>query len=158
MARKRIWAENVVNESTTSSGADTLDLTAGLGEIDFKGYTLVRMIIDLTLGPLVFAANSLDSQRMSLGVAMVSDEAAIAGAFPDPNTTDRPLTGWLWRAQAPVSEDPSVGNTRIMADIRTQRKLMYGVPYLTIFNDAWTGAGPFEVQTAGIFRCLFLRD
>jgi len=122
--------------------------------------TLIRMIIGLSQycdNPIV---NSGDTMIVGSAIGMFSDEAISSSTFPNAAAQeDVALTGWMWKAQTVVTESGTANNNalRLDADIRSQRKLMYGRPVLLINNIPDIG-GPFNVKTRGVIRCLYLLD
>jgi len=156
--RRRKWEDFLISEVTADGTQDTHILTIDSGTNANKGRTLVRLIVGIDVIPDGAVENSVDNMNVALGIGMVSTEAFNAGAFPDPNTSlDSPLTGWMWRWNGTVYENPESTRVRIDFDIRSQRKLMYGFPVLIINADANSGT-PFNVETRGLIRCLYLED
>jgi len=156
--RRRIWGDTSVGEVTATATQDTQTLSDELPgeESEHKGYTLVRMVIDLSISPAPPVTGSILLQEMFFGIGMISIEALNAGIFPDTQVAgDNPVTGWLWRGHVTITERPDKGHAEIRADIRTQRKLMYGLPVLIMDSVATSGAG-FSMLTSGIIRCLYL--
>ncbi len=76
--RKRVWIDTTITESTADAGQDFQDLSENSSEVDFKGWTMVRMLISLSFLPATPVVDSLDYQQMFAGIGMVSDEATVA--------------------------------------------------------------------------------
>jgi len=153
-----IWGDSILTESTPTGTQDSAILTDKFADDDFKGWTLARMIVDLTVLPAALGVDSIDVSQMFMGIAMVSQEAAAGGIFPDPHANSNdPLTGWLWKGHVAVAENAAVGPVRVFADIGTQRKLMYGNPYL-IMNNVYAIGSAFTMLTRGIVRSLYYKD
>ena len=157
MARRRsIWSDTIVNETTADDTQDSADLLVEYQEDESKGMTLVRLIISLNLYPNAFVGNSLNAALMSMGIGIFSREMVDLGDFPEPGVANNiPQTGWMWRDQYVVSENPQPSLVRISLDIRSQRKLMYGLPFLVIDNEDATGMG-FTMRVRGVIRALYL--
>ena len=152
--RRRQWQDNIIQE-TTSSGTQDTDALIGGAITETKGLTLVRLIIGINIHPVTPVDSGVDLQSVALGIGMFTAEAIAAGVLPDPNVEDeQPVTGWLWRHQTIIGEWPPAG-VRIDADIRSQRKVMYGGTQIVINNDAESGSA-FSVVTTGLIRALYL--
>ena len=125
-----------------------------------KGMTLVRILIQLSLYP----SDVLDDagvQRLAIGIGLAGQEAIqqSGSAIPNPETEDEfPPSGWLYRVVHPVIADPTPGfPTPVLdKDLRAQRKLMYGAPFVRFVNINEQGATPFSVNIQGVIRCLYL--
>ncbi len=155
MTTRRVeWQDFVVN-AAIATGAQGVEALIVAPELQKKGYTLTRLIVTLYLRPTVYVVDSTDVQIASMGVGIISDEAVTAGAFPDPNAeADNPVTGWIWRDCGIIQENAGVQSTKVHVDIRSQRKLMYGNPYLIINNDAVSGTS-FTADIQGLVRVLY---
>ena len=90
---------------------------------------------------------------VSLGVGMCSEEVT-AGSILVNLEGEKPMSGWLWRRRVVVTENTR-DTFRAMADIRSQRKLMYGEPRLFIGYNLNQGAA-FTVGVTGLIRSLYL--
>jgi len=143
-----------VDETGGPGDTDEEDLTIEVGTQ--KGDTMVRMIIDLWLYPVPMVAGSVEVMEVDLGIGLVSVDlmpgslnVGIEGAVPQ--------SGWLWRDRVFVPEiSQAAGRVRLTADIRAQRKLMYGEPRLFVTYALSQGDG-FNVTVQGIIRTLFLK-
>ena len=160
MARTPYWADNIVLENVpVSGGSDNVDLFPGLSRDERRGITVVRLLIDLQVSPLVL--DGVNAQQLAMmGIGVSSFEAfAVAGALPDPNQeTDRPPRGWLWRSVLKVAHVPDalVMPVRAQADVRAKRRVDDGVLFLRIINVDRTGVTPFEIAVDGLIRVLYL--
>ena len=79
-------------------------------------------------------------------------------SIPFPQEEDEfPSSGWLYRNIVPVLADATPGFPVpiIDKDIRAQRKLMYGAPWIRFVNLNQQGT-PFSVRVDGVIRCLYL--
>ena len=151
--RRREWQDIFVDESTTSGGLDQ----EGLINESFrnKGMTLVRMIIGLDIVAVSPVSGDPDNMIFSMGIGMISSEISETSTEINVGIQgDDPASGWLFRRRFLVYKDLRV-HTRMDLDIRSQRKLMYGVPRLFLSNNAGSGTA-FVVQTTGLIRCLYL--
>ena len=155
MPRRRGWQDFIISESTADGTQDT-QLLLGAEVDDPKGLTVVRMVIGLSIVPAPPDVQSpLAVMRVSMGIGIISQEAALVAAYPDPNIDeDVPVTGWMWRWNGLVPEVATVP-VRIDLDIRSQRKLMYGSPYF-IMNSNLDQETAFTVNTYGLIRVLYL--
>jgi len=156
--RRREWEDFLINEVGGTGTQDSAILSAGTIGTS-KGKTLVRMIIGLHVASDGFSISALAGMNVSMGIGMISEEAFVGGAFPDPNSqTEHPLTGWMWRWRGQVYENILAGgNHRIDVDIRSQRKIGYGTPALIINYDL-NGGADFSVSVLGLIRCLYLLE
>ena len=160
MARRRMWIDTVMNHTIAAgSTALTVVLTRGISDNDLKGMTLVRVLLQLTY----FPANLLDDtgvQRLAAGIGVSGQEAIQASSVSilSPQEEDEfPSSGWLYRNIVPVLADATPGFPVpiIDKDIRAQRKLMYGAPWIRFVNLNQQGTA-FSVRVDGVIRCLYL--
>jgi len=149
--RSREWQDTFIDESGAVADTDEA-LLVDTTETN-KGKTLVRMIIDLTALPdaIVFANTSV--MEVDLGIGMVSTEVVL-GSINVGLVGEVPQSGWLWRRRVFVGRDGSY-LLRIEADIRAQRKLLYGEPRLFVAYSLQAGTA-FTVDVTGLIRCLYL--
>ena len=125
-----------------------------------RGCTLVRLIMDFVMFASPPGAVS-GRQVVSMGIAVVSDDAFSSGATGMPNpevSTDYPVGGWLWRKVVPVFDETlatgHVPPVEVRQDLRAMRKLDRSTLAFLAFNDAGEGS-PFTVQWIGIIRSLY---
>jgi len=156
-ARRRVWDDAIVNEDTATGTQDSTDLMPNFQESETKGFTLVRLIIGLDLTPNPpGVSTSADQMLMHLGIGVFSREMIDVVDFPEPQLSNNiPMTGWLWRATYVVAENVQVKNVRIDLDLRSQRRLMYGVPFM-VMNAVLHNGVAFNVATTGMVRSLYL--
>ena len=152
--RRRQWQDFIINENTPNTSQDNANLTGGV-ITETKGLTIVRMIIGMNVRALTPAINSVNDQLVAMGIGIFTADAISSQVFPDPETgDDQPGTGWLWRWQGLVGEDPT-NAVRFDLDIRSMRKIMYGGARLIISNDPAFGTA-FEIETLGLIKVLYL--
>jgi len=157
--RRREWQDIYISETTASGTEDNQTLVTGTG-VSTKGLTLVRMIIDLMVGPAVPVSGSTDRMLWSAAIGIFSDEAISTVTFPSPSAQeDVPVTGWLWKTQKMIPEGAGEQTEliQINVDLRSQRKLMYGRPVLLIGSNPELGV-VFDTKVLGLIRCLYLLD
>ena len=138
--RRREWIDTILSESVTSTSVDAKELVPVTYPDETKGLTVVRFVIGIDLVALSPVTSDNDQMKVNLGIGMLSDAAILeSAAFPSPAVEgDDPVSGWLWRTSNLVEENSLVlGSTRIDADLRAQRKFMYGSPVLLIANTAF---------------------
>jgi len=151
--RRREWFDTFVTETTGPAQSDE-KILVDVGE-ENKGKTLVRLIIDLSIQANVAVPSSTERIQMGLGIGVVSADLP-AGSVNVLVESDIPMSGWLWRTRFTITELTNFsGIMRIHADLRAQRKLMYGEPRLFIGGSLDQGDG-FNAQTLGIIRALYL--
>ncbi len=153
--RRRLWDDQFITEAGGPADEDEHVLIDTQDE-ENKGKTLVRMIIDLSVAAVPFVAGSNETMAVGMGIGLVSAETPV-GTINPLVLSSVPQSGWLWRTRFTIGErGTSDGQFReIHADIRSQRKLMYGEPRLFIAYSLDQGDG-FIVGTTGIIRSLFL--
>ncbi len=150
--RRREWEDNFIDEAGTTAETDEallIDVTESN-----KGKTLVRMIIDLAVLPTSIIFNSTDVMELNLGIGLVSSEV-VTGSINVGISGELPQSGWLWRRRLLVMEAGNAGLIKIDADIRSQRKLLYGEPRLFLSYALEAGTS-FNVSVTGLIRCLYL--
>jgi len=155
--RRRQWQDFHINEVTLATEEDFAGLLQGDVD-DTKGMTLVRMVIRLSFTADPRVASGVDQMVMAMGIGMVSSEAIASGNFPNANLFQEiPLTGWMWKYRVTVSNSAESAIVRVDADIRSQRKVMYGSPVLLLANNLVDNT-PFTIITTGLIRCLYLLE
>jgi len=157
----RVWFDNVL---TTVLGIGTISNTDLLADSDpiqtrINQMTLLRTIIGLDLGRTVHDSGE-GSERVSLGIGVISQEAFAATVTPDPNVQgDFPPRGWVWRSvyrtYGFAADQPAVHSVRIDLDLRSMRKLENGVMCLTMLAETLEGSSS-TVTALGIIRQLYL--
>jgi len=153
--RKREWQDFFIDEVTVVGTQDQETLVQE-GALDVKGLTLVRMILRLDImADAVVASGSADVMELDAGIGIVFGTLPEASTNLNVGSQDAvPASGWLWRIRVNIGEQWS-SFYRVDADIRSQRKLMYGSP--RIFFAAFLRSGlSFPVETTGLIRCLYL--
>jgi len=162
MPRRRIWKDRVVDFNLAVDGEFVFRLT-GAAEPDpedSKGMTLVRCIGKVNSVPSLPGASN-GAAEIFLGIGLTSEEAfgigttAISSVIVE---AEAPPSGWLLRTVGVVVN--SVDSQDMPAliqewDLRAQRKLMYGVPFLRIENATMTGVGVSTVHSM-VVRSLYL--
>ena len=132
------------------------DLSSQIPADERKGFTLLRTIIDLTC--LLSAAGT--GGIVSMGIALVSLEAAAAAVFPNPEDDDDYGQGWIWRTKRVIAatnvNDISM-NSRFLYDLKSRRKFSSEdmTLYLMIVNDPAASA---SVNTDGLIRTLWAKS
>ena len=156
MARKTFWIDKRINQSIGAGGQTSESLFEGTPPINTRQTTVVRQIIDLYMQSAT-VAGAWGSQIIDIGIGVISQEAATAQVFPDPNADERPVSGWLFRTQCMVAQN-GVGAQILYEchrDIRTGRKVYDGE--LTIIINSLAGPGTaFTTQVRGMVRTLLL--
>ena len=157
--RPTTWGDQVFNQSIVSGASLLLDLRGSLIASDTQNSTVTRVILSMSLFQDGFVA--VDGRmRASFGAGVASAEAFTLGvtAIPDPDIEgDRPQRGWMWRADYVVMSE--IGQRidsviRIETDLRSQRKVENGIPYLRLVNTLVEGSS-FTVRLTVTIRTLF---
>jgi len=162
MARKMQWLDTRVAVNIPSGDDDISVLIAGDPATPqlTKGMTLTRLVGDLSFTAATLAV-ILGAMEIVVGIAISSDEAIAVGgtsvAFPA-NTTEHPPMGWMLRTSRVVTTTTQAGAaqlvTHIHFDLKVQRKLQYGEPFIRVQNLFLTGTA-FTVQMSGLIRGLY---
>ncbi len=93
------WHNTNLNQLLTSGSQISLELSAGIAQDEVKGMTVMRVIVDLVAQLSVAGTGGL----VSMGIAMVAEEAVTAGGIPDTNVEANEAS-WMWlRALQTVS-------------------------------------------------------
>jgi len=157
----RVWTDNVITQTVAVAGQAVLSLTSELSSAEsrFLQKTLLRTIVGLDVGRTVHDSGE-GSERVALGIGIVSQEAFTAGVVPDPQTdTDQPVRGWVWRSRYRTfgfaADQPAVFTRRLDIDLRSMRKLDNGEMFFVadvIAHEGVSGA----IDVVGIIRQLWL--
>jgi len=155
--RRRMWTDSFIDETGTVSQTDEqlLIATPDLDDIG-KGATLVRMVIGLSVHNSNAETADLGSlTEVVMGIGLVSPEVLV-GSINVGLQDEDPMSGWLWRTRRVVTARTDQHNVLyIEADIRAQRKLMYGEPRLFITYTSQLGTA-FGLTVIGLIRSLYL--
>ena len=152
--RGMFWHDTIVNLTLATNSAAQTDLDNLIPADERKGVTLTRTLIDLTVVTVAAGTGGV----MSMGIYLVEDDAAAAGAFAEPEVqTDE--VSWLWRLmRRPLfTSDPNDYSqaARLVYDIRGQRKYP-GIDY-TLWLVITTGTSTTSHNVDGGIRCLYKR-
>ena len=156
--RRTVWSDTHINFDIAAGGAQaTQDLSVGVLTLNTE-LTLTRTLIRLTILPSIPGANS-GEQDVSWGMAVTSIEAFQANVLPDPNVAgDTPTRGWIVKGRTVVIDSSTAGETyppeKVELDIRSQRKISQGVPYLIIVNSDIRGVAQ-SIRVFGLIRTLW---
>ncbi len=157
--RLTFWEDSKIDNSIATATRSAFNLLGATTEAEARGYTLTRTIIYLSCYNGTYAGIS-GRQVITVGLGMVERDAFNAGAFPDPEVAgDSPGRGWWYRQSRTVLSELDQPNsgwpyTVLMADIRSQRKVLYAIPTAIIKNDTFDGVS-FSVRVNGWIRCLY---
>jgi len=157
-------AKRMTKQWTSMSGNTTLftsDSTAIQGSVAFvEAQTILRMLGEYVIGPDATAAPTAgDRVSINVGIAVVSSDAAVVTAVPEPGGEAR--YPWLYWANHPiifegnsvVPDDPRA--TRIVKfDIRSQRKVKPSESLVLITEYEDGNGAPSVLVTVGRTRVL----
>jgi len=155
MPRRTRWTDAFITLSVASGSQVITPLLESMTGDDVQGITITRTILDLSLAASTIAG-AFGFQTIDLGLALISEEAHVAGVVPEPGVPgDRPVGGWLWRRRLAVSQNGIGGQVihSVSVDLRAQRKVTQGVYDLIINNTANTGTS-FGLSVIGSVRTL----
>ena len=159
MARTPYWTDVRINEDTPNGFGDLIDLLPNLDREEKRGITVVRMLIDLWMAPVLLGIVT-GSMRLDVGIGVASSDAFGAGltALPSPGlSASRPARGWIFRAQPAIISEAlnATSHARVHEDIRAKRKIDDGDLFMVV--EAILAAGvAFDVKTTGLIRVLYL--
>ena len=156
--RQTAWNDELFNVTLGAGLGDEFLIFQDSADSEKRGCTMGRTIIGFDILPADPGVGS-GSQRVSLGIALASDDAFAAGALADPETqSDYPVGGWLWRWSGVVRDETlGVGPMvypRLDLDLRAMRKLDRTSVYMALKNDNLEGTA-FTIRLAGLIRILY---
>ena len=158
---KTFWSDTLLVDDigVTSFHTESLLQQTTRPEQRIGRWTLLRTIIGLDIGATVHDSGE-GSSTIDIGIGIASQEAFLAGVFPDPNNaTDFPTRGWIFRARGRIFgfdvDQPTVYSWRVDRDIRSRRVLDNGEPYV-IFTNGINDGGTVVARVTGLIRCLWL--
>ena len=156
--RRSVWLDTLVNFTLTNANQASTDLMGSWDRDDARGLTVVRTIVELAITPQTpGAADGL--QRVDIAIGMVTREAFLAGALPDPETPgDSPIQGWMWRTRCMVVSDTAGALTPTICrgDFRSARKLDESGNLFAVYYNSSIAGTTFTIQALGIIRQLHL--
>ena len=156
--RQLKWATTNLNASVISGGEALFDLNQVLAASQEEESTLVRTITCFQLVPVSPAGTSANQMLCGLGIGVASREGFDASAIADPSVSgEEPIQGWVWKCMYWVPENVLNGAEPVLIekDLRAQRKIGKGVPFLKFSNDPGAGVAPFTMRLVGIVRTLY---
>ena len=156
--RRSQWVDTILDRDLTVVAAnDFFSLFATELPVDHRNWTLTRMILCYTITPTPHSASN-SASFAHLGIGLAEGDAFVAGALPDPETTqDTPIRNWIYRCSH-ISLDKTTGALTPMThnkDLRTRRRIENGTVFLSWTNIADTGGG-HTLALRGIVRALYL--
>ena len=153
--RRTNWIDTTFYTLLASGSQSVRSLFSELSQRDVAGLTITRTIIDLGFSSTT-VAGAWGTQRLSMGICLVSSEAFSAGVVPDPETeADLPVGGWLWRSTKLIAQNGAGAPVvfPLFIDLRSQRKVAAGELCFITSNVAGDGTS-FSMRTAGLIRTL----
>ena len=139
-------------------GQQAFLLAEDVADPEKRGCTIVRMLLGLSLSAATPGVVS-GSMRITMGISMVSDDAFVAAALPEADTTaDFPVSGWLYRDEYRIVDETLASGvimlTRVEKDLRTQRKMDRSSLVFQLESNLAEGTA-FDVRCTGIVRALY---
>ena len=156
--RQLKWSTDNINTSNVVGTTFLSQLNATLTTAQQEEATLVRTIICLDILPVVPSNDPTNANLVGIGIGVASTAGfGVVGGTADPSVAgEEPLQGWVWKCMYWVRE--TNGNiadpVMVRMDLRAQRKLGDGVPFLRVTNAAGAGVS-FTLRTVGIVRTLY---
>ena len=156
--RGTAWDDNILNEQILNNGQNLLLLLNNVADPEKRGCTLVRVILNLWALPSNPGQVS-GSMQLSLGIAMMSDDAFSAAAVAEADVpSDYPPSGWLYRDNVLVVDETlatgAIPPTRIEKDLRASRKLDRQAVAIQMEASAIEGTN-FTLRVCGMIRSLY---
>ena len=156
MARRFNWLDTQFSNVVVASGAQLIStMMEGISVEDSRGMTVTRIIMDMHYNSAT-VGGAHGTEVVSVGIAVVSQEAFAAGVVPDPLVAaEEPVRGWLYKAVFMVGQSVG-GGLEIQNrnfDIRAQRK-MEGGELVLIHNTTAAGGTSFSMVLTGSVRTL----
>lgn len=109
MARNRVWSFMDVSTTLAHSAAGQIGDMSGVLEADIssnlRNYSHLRTVGSITVSAPA-GSSAYDGAKIFLGITVVEEDAAAAGAWPDPYGDN---VDWIWThgAQIFVPDNPS---------------------------------------------------
>ena len=145
MARRTAWEDELIDFNVSDAGQSSTQLMSTITADESRGTTLTRLIYELAVFSTT-VAGAWGTQFLDLGIAVLDEDAFVAGALPDPNVEGaEPPRGWVWRTRCVVAQN-GTGTPiilRCVGDLRAQRKMDGGVLVL-IANSTGGPPKPFS--------------
>ena len=139
-------------QTVTAGGQSNNSLLSLVDSADMKGATITRMIVQLVL-----ASGAADQiGRVKWGIVVVSEDAAVAAAFPEADfASDQ--ADWLVRGAELVRQsdvDDGSQHVRVFRDLRAQRVIRSADDQLhfIIDKDSTTGTVNYDLFTRVLLR------
>ena len=153
--RQAEWFDRIVNVNSIGTGTtQVVNLDGNMDVAMKKGATVVRIILDL----MAFALTAGTGTVLSVAIAMIEQDASVAGAIPDPEDDDE-QPGWLYRTARPVVTsvlNDSSQATRVAVDLHSKRKYRGEDFALQMILENHAG-GLSSVNVDGVTRVLMLK-
>jgi len=135
------WKQLVLNTTQGSGANQTIsDMTPVLVPLGASGATIKRMIGSVDWEGIGAA---VDHGIFTVGVAVVTKDAFMAGAVPDP-ASDLEHDWYFWQqldTHLPGNAHLDFNQARMSIDIRTMRRLREGYRLVIVFDKGPTVAG-----------------
>ena len=147
------WFDRTVNSTLTASNQVGIDLSTDLSNVNRKGATVVRMLLDITLQPVTIDVNL----RSYMGIYMAELDAFNASNFPEVAVDDE-QPGWMYRMMRNVRThdvDQLPANSHIEVDVRAKRRFVGEDTLLTLVLERDAAVG--GVLFTGMVRTLVMR-
>ncbi len=156
--RQMQWATFNLNSDMASGSTTLQQLNSTLSAADQDNTTLIRTIICVRLLATTPGSNT-NAQLVAFGVGVASTEGfgAGAGAVASPAVAgEEPQAGWVYQCQYWVIKAPAEpsGFVEINIDLRSQRKIGNGVPFIRVDNNVGSGTA-FNMRAVGNVRTLY---
>jgi len=156
--RGTAWDDQMLDVLLTNGSQEEFQLLPAVTDPQKRGYTLVRMLFNMTFTAAVPGAVS-GQMHTDIGIALVSADAFVAGAVPDPSTdSDFPVSGWLFRHRCLIWDETLATGIvpihMVKEDLRAMRKLDRSFLTLILETSGVEGT-TFTVRAHGLIRSLY---
>ncbi len=164
MARRRAWADFIVNLDIADAVIESVNLLTQTPDIDT--ITVARLIGRLRLVHTSLTAQIDSRMVLDIGIGVASSEAFIVGSglgLPQPGGAgSAPPRGWLYRTQIECLKVHSTGTQYeillpgdISFDVGAMRKVDKGILFMAVESKDVAGTVA-NVQLTGLIRALCL--
>jgi len=162
MPRRMQWIDRLIDFDIAASALNVQTLFSPDEESRGETFsTLTRMIVGLTVSPVLLTAVNTTLTRVSIGIGVASQDAITVGITALPavnNPSEFPVTGWLLRTSGTIgyrglSTGTNWSTWRIDEDVHGQRKLSEASLFMSLAFDILESGG-LAMNVSGFVRML----
>ena len=155
--RRMAWTETVISTNVLGAGGQIGHRIFGPeGQLSLVGATITRILFNLSMLPETGETGG-DMGRLDYGMTMVDEDAATAGAFPDPAGSD--TVPWVMRDMRILVNESTVRTPQSLVvalyDLSSQRILRSARHSLYFIMDNTTISGAITARYEIHARTLY---